>query len=366
MTQKNYLDESYNGSLINMNQGAAYYCYTIYDPWADQYYSGSRGVEGTDVHDLLKQYFTSSTVIDFVARLKQNPTAFLFRVEYFDTRQKAFDAEKRFHWAHDVGKNSRFYNVIKAGGTYCGSGTVHCKRSDGTMYRVSCREYASGLHQSVTANTMNARTTDGSMVKINCDDFDPNVHTTQFKDHVLAKNVTTGVTCRVHRDVFVADPDVVGITVGYVTAIDVNTNEIVHVAKEEFDANDNYVGVSTGTVPVIDIATGSTIVIRCEDYDRSKHRHSNADTVVVYSLGERKTVKIACSEYHANPNKYANMSTKIFYVIDGIFFKSKKLASDHYIGTRGRGFLHIKQHDISKKFSDITIITREEHQNAKD
>lgn len=365
MTQRDYLAETYHGSVINMNEHAAYYCYTIHDEWTDQFYSGSRGVEGTDEHDLLTGYFTSSTVVDFVERMRRNPDKFKFHIEYFGTREAAFEAEKRFHWTHDVGKNTRFLNVIKSGGTHCGAGTVRCRRDDGSLYRVSCKEYASGDHVSACANKMNVRVADGTLEKIHRDDFDPTLHTTQFKDHIMSINVVTGTTCRVHRDIYEADENLAGITSGLVMAINRITNERVQVTQSEFDASDDYVGQTFGTFPVIDLTTGKTIIISRDDYDRTKYKHANSKRIVAYSLEERKNVTVSQDVYYANEDKYANQATKVFFVIDGLFFKSKKLASDYYKSTRGKGFLHKKQTEISKEFLDIKSITRKEHENAK-
>ena len=361
----NYLEESYNGSLSNMLENSAYYCYTLKDTKTGKFYSGSRGVEGSNKHDLLVKYYTSSTVVDFKDRLKKFPNAFEYRVEYFKTRGDAFAAEKDFHQRHHVGKNPSFLNSVTAGGTNCGAGSVLCKDADGNVYRVSVEEYATGKHIHVSKGMMNIRT-DSGIKKIYITDFDPGIHSSEFKDYVLARDTVSGQTCRIPKSVFESDSRYVGITKGFIVAYDTDTGARVLITKEEFEnSNGRYVGNTSGLVPVIDQTTGEKKLIEKENYDKSLYKHHNTGNVVVYSLSKRKNVTISKEEYQINFNDYANLTTKVFYKVDGKFFKSKDLLDRYYRETRGKTVLKISQFEMSKKFNDIETISRKEHEDGK-
>jgi hypothetical protein len=360
-----YLNESYNGLMTNMLTNSAYYCYTIKETKTGKFYSGSRGVEGSNKHDLLVKYFTSSTVVDFKEKLKKFPDTFEYRVEYFKTRSDAFVAEKAFHQKHQVGKNPNFLNSLTAGGSNCGAGSVLCKDDEGNIYRVSVEEFATGKHLHVSKGMMNIRTETG-IKKIYVNNFDPDIHTTEFKDYVLALDTITGKTCRIPKSVFESNNQYVGITKGLVVAYDTITKTRVSITKNEFDnSNGRYVGNTFGLVLVIDKATGEKKLLAKENYDKRLYKHHNTGNVVVYSLSERKTVTISKEEYQANINDYANQTTKIFYKVDNKFFKSKELLDQYYRVTRGKTVLKVSQFAMSNKFNDIETITREEHKNGK-
>lgn len=361
----NYLLESYNGSQTNMLTNSAYYCYTLKDKETGKFYSGSRGVEGVNEHDLLVKYFTSSSVVDFKKKLKRFPNFFEFRVEYFKTRAEAFIAEKAFHQKHQVGKNPSFINSSTAGGSNCGAGSVLCKDSEGNIYRVTVEEFATEKHLHVSKGMMNIRT-DTGIKKIYVKDFNPNTHTTEFKDYVLALNTETGRTCKIPRSTFESNPIYVGITKGKVVAFDTVTNNRVTVSQDEFNnSNGRYVGHTTGLVSVIDRITGEKKIVEKENYNKVLYKHYNTGNVVVYSLSERKNVKISKEEYQTNSGNYANLTTKVFYKVDGKFFKSKYLLDQYYRETRGKTVLKVNQFDMSVKFIDIETITKEEHENGK-
>lgn len=361
----NYLEESYNGSLTNMLSNSAYYCYTLQDKQTGKFYSGSRGVEGSNQHDLLIKYFTSSTVIDFKDKCKKAPELFEYRVEYFKTRRDAFAAETVFHQKHNVGQNPCFINSKSSGGSNCGAGSVLCKDSDGTMYRVSVEEFATGNHVHISKGMMNIRT-DSGMKKIFVEDFCPSIHTTQFKDYVVAFDTVSCTTCRIPKSQFALDDRYVGITKGLVVAYDTITGTRASITKEEFDnSNGRYVGNTFGSVAVIDKSTGEKKLIEKSHYDRALYKHYNTGMCTVYSLSQRKNVQISQEEYHLNSHDYANLSTKVFYKVDGQFFKSKDLLNQYYRATRGITVLKVSQYKMSTTFNDIKTITREEHENGK-
>lgn len=361
----NYLEESYNGFMSNMLTDSAYYCYTLKDTETGKFYSGSRGVEGSNKHDLLVRYFTSSSVVDFKNKLKKCPNLFEYRVEYFKTRADAFAAENAFHQRHQVGKNPSFLNSLSANGTNCGAGSVLCKDNEGNTYRVSVEEFSTGKHMHVSKGMMNIRTETG-IKKIYTADFDPNIHRTEFKDYVLAFDTETRKTCRIPKSVFDSNDRYVGITKGLVVAYDTTTKSRVSITKEEFEkSNGRYVGNTFGLVPVIDRTTGEKRLVEKENYDRSLFKHCNSGNVVAYSISKRKNVTISKEEYRKNSDDYANLSTKIFYRVDGKFFKSKKLLDQYYRETRGITVLKVNQFEMSTKFSDIETIAKENHENGK-
>jgi hypothetical protein len=348
-----------------MLTNSTYYCYTLNDIETGKFYSGSRGVEGSNEHDLLIKYFTSSTTIDFVQKLKEHPELFKYKIEYFNTRVLAFEAEKLFHKKHQVGKNPLFINSISAGGTNCGAGTVLCKDSNGNTYRVTVEEFATGRHLHVSKGMMNIRT-DTGIKKIYVKDCNPNTHTTEFKDYVLALDTSTGNTCRISKTIFYSNPKYVGITKGKIVAYDTITGRRVTVPHHEFhNSNGRYVGHTFGEISVIDRVTGEKKLIKKETYNKDLHKHHNTGNVVVYSLIDRKVITISKEEYQTNFANYANPSTKVFYKVDGIFFKSKDLLDKYYRETRGRTVLKVSQYNMSSKFNDIEIITKEEHKNGK-
>lgn len=364
----NYLNETYGGKKTNMLTNSAYYCYTILDSESGKYYSGSRGVEGSNKHDLLSDYFTSSTVVDFVEKLKTSDSVkFSYVIEYFETRSDAFEAEKLFHKKFNVGKNPLFINAINSGGSNCGAGSTLCRAEDGTIYRVSVEEYATGRHTHISSGMMNIRRKDGTLEKIKVVDFDPTIHTTEFHGYVMCIDTTTGKSRRISKEEFYSCPDrYVGITKGKVSAKNKKTGEIVTVSSDEFSSNGDLVGVTYGEFPVIDRVTGKTIIISKDEYDSSLHMHPNKNKMGVYSLIERKNVQISTDEYGENIDLYANMSTKCFYILDDIFFKSKNLLDDYYRKTRnGKSVLKVKQTEMTKKFPDIKVITKEQHQRGE-
>ena len=344
---------------------SAYYCYTLIDTETGKCYSGSRGVEGSNTHDLLVKYFTSSTVVDFKKKLKKFPNAFEYRIEYFKSRSDAFAAEKAFHQKHQVGKNPNFLNSLTSGGTNCGAGSVLCKDNEGNTYRVSVEEFATGKHMHVSKGMMNIRTESG-IKKIYTTDFDPSIHSTEFKDYVLALDTVTGKTCRIPKPVFNSNCRYVGITKGLVVAYDTETKSRVSITKEEFEnSGGRYVGNTFGLVSVIDQTTGEKKLVEKENYDKSLYKHHNTGNVVAYSISKRKNVTISKEEYQKNSNDYANLTTKVFYKIDGEFFKSKDLLDQYYRTTRGKTVLKVSQFEMSTKFRDIETITKEDHENGK-
>lgn len=360
-----YLNETYNGNICNMMQNSAYYCYTLFDSETGKYYSGSRGVEGSNIHDLLSNYHTSSSVVDFKNKLKCNPDVFTYRVEYFKSRADAFAAEKEFHLKYQVGKNLMFINSAVAGGSNCGAGSVLCKDVTGKIYRVTVEEFSSGSHVHVSSGMMNIRT-DTGIKKIYKTEFNDEFHTTEFKNYVLAIDQTTNKSCRIPKEVFSNNPQYVGITKGYVVAFDTANKITVSITTDEFkNSPGRYVGNTFGMVPVIEIATGIKRIIKTTDYDKTKYTHSNTGMIVAYSLVDRKMVKISKQEYANNINNYANQSTQCFFKVDNILFKSKKDLDAYYRKTRNKTILRVGQFDMSTKFFDIETITREEHKNGK-
>lgn len=365
MQMLDYLKETYNGYDENPLKHSSFYCYTIKDIETGKYYSGSRGVKTQNTHDLLKNYFTSSSVVDFKEKLKKHPELFEIRVEYFESRNLAFDAEVLFHNKHQVGKNPLFINSANSGGTNCGAGTVLCKSDNGKTYRVTSDEYKTGKHICTSKGLMNIRT-NNKIEKIKVDEFNPNIHKTEFQDYVLALNVDTNKTCRIPSNVFNSDSKYVGITKGKVAAFDVKNNCTTLVSKEDFNLYpDRYFGITHGKFPVINKKTGKTEIIDKDAYDKSLHLHHNSGSVVVYCLSSRQVIRIKKEEYYENLDNYANLSTKVFYIVDGKLFNSKKTLNDYYKKTRGKCILKVNQLNISKQFTDITTITRAEHENGK-
>ncbi len=361
-----YLNESYGGSLMNKLENDCFFCYTIKDLSIGKYYSGSRGVRGSNEHDLMKKYFTSSSVIDFKERLKNFPDKFKIRVEYFSTRAEAFLAETEFHKKHIVGKNEMFINSANAGGSNCGAGSVLCRDESGRLYRVSVEEYSSGRHKHMTAGTVTIRTDDG-LKKIKLEEYDPEKHISQFKNHVVAINTETGKRCRIPKEQFISDKKYVGLTKGIACMFDTLHKKYVRLTSDELANAEpgRYVGNTTGKVVAIEKDTGNHVLIDKTAYNREKYSHPNGDKVVVYSILERKTIRVSKQEYHDNQEKYANLTSKFFYEIDGIFFKSKKQAASYYRETRHKNILGTQQEHFFKKFTDIKVITKEEHQNEK-
>lgn len=362
----NFLNETYNGQKTNMLENSAYYCYTVFDNEYKKYYSGSRGIEGTDQHDLLSGYYTSSTIVDFVQRMIDCPEMFEIYIEYFSTRVAAFEAERIFHQKFNVGKNPLFYNVINSGGSNCGAGSTLCRADDGKIYRVSVEEYSTGYHKHISSGMMNIRLENGDVKKIKVNEYDPLVHTSEFKDYVMCVDKVAGITRRIPKEEFYSNDQYVGITTGKVSAKHKKTGQISIIdASEFYKDGSEYVGVTNGKFKAIDRETGEKRMISKEQYDLSIYKHPNENRIGVYSLEERKNLQVSSEEYHANIENYANLATKCFYIVDGLFFKSKDLLDAYYRKTRnGKTVIRTKQREMSTKFLDIKVITKEQHKNG--
>ena len=322
-----YLKTTYGGAASNPLIDECYYCYLIHDTEFDMFYSGAKTRRNTREHGLLETYFTSSSVTDFRARMVSNPEKFHYLIEYFKDKESAFMAEREYHNRYNVGKNVKFYNACNAGGSICGSGSVLCRSTDNTMYRVSVSEYRNNKdkHKHISSGMMNVYQLDGSLKKIQVDDYNKEIHTTELKGktHVFDKieNKNKRITVTEFKD----NPQrYVGVTKGMVTAQNIHTGEMVKISKEEFDNNtDLYQNVMRGKVKVTHRITGETQIVSVKDYDNAIFKVPNTGTVVCYSIDDERKVRIPTDKYNLDSSKYLNSSVTRIYIYDGTFFTNK-------------------------------------------
>lgn len=368
----NYLLETYGGTKYNYLENDCFYCYTIFDKEFDMYYSGSRGVRGTNTHDLLKKYFTSSTVKDFVERLKNNSQDFEFIIEYFNSRKDAFKYEKYFHIKHNVGKNKKFYNSANSSGSNWGAGSILCKSNFGEIYRISINEFHKNrhLHNHVSKNLINViKLNTGKLISININEFDSSKHKTQFKDHVMCFDKLLNKKRRIPKNEFYNFPErYIGVTKNLIIAKDLLTSEFLLISKEEFNKNSNLVGVTHGKVPVKDMF-GNKLLITKDEFNKNKSNyiHYNSNKLAVYSIKDRKILSISKELYEINKNNYVNLASKYFYNFNNLFFSSLKTLKQYYKNYNGkelkipRGF---NLEELNLIDSNIIVINRKNHQKG--
>ena len=296
-----YLKESYGGAKINPLNDGCFYCYTIHDIIENKYYSGVRvGVNGFE-HDLFNIYFTSSTVIDFKYRLIHEPYNFEYIVEYFFSKEEAFNAERDFHIKYNVGKSIEFYNAINSGGSNCGAGTVLCKNVEGDTYRVSAKEYTTGNHSSVTSGTMMVTViSTGMREHILCEDYDKKIHKSDLSGMTKIYDTKLKINRRITIKEFNDDVSRYhGSTKGVVSAYDVYNKTFVSIPKDIFDDCDRYVGITHKKSP---------------SYNKKLGKF-NKGFIVCYSIKNDKNVRIKVIEYNKNKNEYLNLCCKKLYLV---------------------------------------------------
>lgn len=304
-----FLKETYGGQAENELDGVSHYCYTIYDVEYCMYYSGVKSCEGSK-HNLLINYFTSSTVRDFKERLKENPQNFTYHLEYFNSKEEAHIAESEFHKKHNVAKREDFYNVINANGSLCGSGSLLCFDENGKTFRVSTVEYAKGGLTHVSTGKMNVICKDSKkLIKINVEDFNDKLHIKELDGIVIAYNTLTKKRERITKEEFDNSFNYVGVTKGIVSGYDIIKKEKVTVSKEEFDKNDNIVGITNKLSPY---------------YKQKNHIGSNKGMIVVYSIANNEIVRICKDEYNKNKRKYIMSAIKKAYIQDEKLYLNKQ------------------------------------------
>lgn len=327
-----YLNDTYGGSPSPHYTDYGFCCYTIYDREYDMYYSGMKAYQGAS-HPVGVTYFTSSTVIDFKSRFKNNTANFDIKVEYFPTLEKTVRAEKEFHAKFNVGKNPKFYNVAISGGSYCGAGTVLCAKGDGTYYRVSIQEYAKGGHRHTVKGTFLVRMLeDGHLCRVTLSDFDPVTMSKQFDKHVLCYDSLFNRNRRIPRLEFEMHPDrYTGITKGKCTVFDKRTHEKITIPAGSLNPEFHYTKGKPKTIKVIN-NDGDIVNIDVESYYRGhpEYKHLNSLYVVRVNLLTMKRERVKISDYNQNPNIYADLRAKYYYQTDHGIFGSWTKLTQHY------------------------------------
>lgn len=322
------LNETYEGSTTPYADDHGFCCYTIYDKEYEMYYSGMKAYQG-DSHPVGITYFTSSTVVDFKTRFKNNTTNFEVKVEYFDTLAKAVEAEKKFHTKFNVGKNPKFYNVQISGGSHCGAGTVLCAKGDGTYYRVSMQEYAKGGHRHTVKGTFLVRTGHNQTLRrVSKAEYIPSIMRKQFEDHILCYDNVSNRNRKIPREEFLSNPDrFVGITKGKCVVYDKVTHEKIIIDAGTMNPATHYSKAKAKTIKVISM-DGSIKTINSEDYDKTstQFKHVNSSFVVRVNLLTMQIERVSRVDYHQNPNIYADLRAKSYFETkDGIFGSWRKL-----------------------------------------
>lgn len=356
------LQYTYGGLALNPNDTVAFYCYTIHDTEYDRFYSGSRGVDGRATHDLLESYFTSSTVVDFVQRLRESPSLFDFKVEYFHTRAAAFAAEAAYHARYNVAADPRFYNAMNAQGSNCGAGTVLCKNTLGGTYRVSTEEYATGNHKHVATGRQIVRLKNDptKTLSILTDDFDPEIHVTQFAGYVLCKDVISGKNAKVPREVLVAQSErYKPITIGYATYFDTASQCYVkHPINEPVPGT--YQGATKGMVPARDENGEIRMVSKDELRTNPNLSHPNKGFTTVYDLKRHELVRVQRDELAHSPH-LINRSVKVIFQLDGRYFTSMKKLREYYTQVYNKTIPYTIKASNAQAFDANILVIQREH-----
>lgn len=305
------LERTYGGSKENPLIDKAYYCYTIYDPEYDRYYSGVKTNMKSNEHGLLVTYFTSSSVEDFVARLKKDPAKFVYMIEYFVSKEDAFFAESEYHTKYNVSKDQQYYNAINSCGSLCGSGSLLCRDGD-RIYRVSTLEYANGGHTHVASGMINvydSRVRNGTkLVKIFSKNYDPAFHTHELSGMVHAFDNDKKVVVRITKEEFDSNRDrFVGTTNGMVACYNINTGEYTSVPKDVYEKSEYLVGVTSKLNPNF----------------KSPQKGKKRDKSSVYDMIEGVTKSVTKSEYQSGRDRYINSAIKKLYVVGDDIYTSK-------------------------------------------
>lgn len=329
----NYLKETYGGMDKNPLIGRGFVCYIVYDKQNDMYYSGMKSFMG-EHHPLGREYFTSSTVKDFTERFKKNPDLFELKVEYFRSMEEISLAERKFHDKFDVGKNKKFYNVIKAGGSNCGAASLLCRRDDGTIYRISTKEYETKKHSHVCSDRILVYI-DGSntLSSIYKKDFDPTRMKTQFSGYVLCYDVVEKKNTKIPDHVFYSNPDrYYAITKGKFTIFNKKTGEKRQIeVGVEYNRDEWQTKSLSKTVKVFDKVDKEFKNILREEFsnNRLRYDHHNSCHMTVIDLTSKEKIRVTRDEFHENLH-YAKCDVKKYYVADGKLFGSKQRLLKYY------------------------------------
>ena len=301
-----YLYKTYNGFIKNPLKNNCYFCYTIYDIEKDMFYSGVKTLRDRESHNLLTEYFTSSSVTDFRKRLIQSPDKFDYYIEYFKTKESAFKAEKEYHKRYDVGKNSKFWNAISSCGSHCGSNSLLCVNNKGNIYRISCDEYKNGFYKHVCSGMMNVIDKNTkSLIKIRVDEYDEKYHIKELQNKVHCLDTKTGRNIRIDKKMFDSSDRYIGVTSGRIIAFDLKDRKKVFINKQIFDSSDRYVGITSKKSPYYSSRKG----IQKENFS-------------VFDLRNKKFVTVKAKDY--NKRIHLKTSIKYVYLLENNLYTNKK------------------------------------------
>lgn len=345
-----YLEETYGGQKNNSLSDMGYCCYTIYDVEREKYYSGMKSFKGSEC-PLGKSYFTSSTVKDFKERFVANPNKFKIKVEYFNSMSEIVEAEKKFHSKFDVGRNRKFYNCIVSSGSNCGSGSVLCRDSSNSTYRVSMEEYAEGNHIHVCSNSILVYTKDDpdKLIRVNRKDFDEKLHITQFANFVMCFDKNKGRIVRIHKDLYYSNPDrYYGHTKNKITVYERETNKKIQIDCSRYDRSKHYVKTQSKSIKVVNTESGeiSTIDRNLFNSNRALYKSYNSLFRNVFDVTDMKKKKIPTDEY--DPKKHSLLMNR--YILK---YKNKFYTSFKYIELKHK---NINKSQVAKlKMKDFYV-----------
>ena len=295
---------TYNGFKTNPNIGSAFYCYTLYDIVNNKFYSGVKTNHKNTNVELMTTYFTSSRDSLFTSRLKSNPKEFIYYVEFFETKEDAFLAEKLYHKKYNVAKRQDYYNIQNSSGSSCGSGMTVCVNDNNETYLVSSIEYLEGGHKHISSDKMNVvDLKSGKLIKINIKDYDSTLHKKELEDTVCAYDKIDNKNIRLTKDMFDSDKSRYhGVTVGKTVVREVDSDKVVMVDNETYRKNSSkYEGLTKGKKVVIELATGTTMQINTADFNSSIHKELLKGRVVVV---DEKGIKLSIKVEEYDPKNH--------------------------------------------------------------
>lgn len=307
------LERSYGGMKQNPLADKAFYCYTIYDTEYDKYYSGAKTQHTEATPLLLVKYFTSTTVVDFAERIRKYTDRFEYIIEYFHTPEEAFDAETEHHAKYNVAGDPQYYNVINAGGSVCGAGTVPCVDDTGAYYRISMEEYELNRDKHVHASTglvnvYDKRHPEKGLHKVSVADYNTEYHVSELAGHTHVYDKVLGRNVRISLDEYNSNLDrYCGITRGMVACYDTVNGVTRQVPKEEFDADNTLVGITSKLNP----------------YATKTSKGVPKSRIGVILKETLEVISITKDEYNENKGLYLNTAVKMIYLCDGVAHTAK-------------------------------------------
>lgn len=184
-----------------------FYVYRITNIYLKKYYYGSRSTNSIPHDEIGTSYYSSSTDLLFIEDQKTNPQNYRYKIIFvFNCFEKAINLEIKLHKKFDVGNNPSFYNKsLQTSSKWSTTGISHTrnKGENNPMFgkiRTDHSERMSGSNNSFYGLSHSEDT--------------KNIISITNKNMVVCRNILTGETVRVSKEIFKSDRNLVGVTSG--------------------------------------------------------------------------------------------------------------------------------------------------------